>query len=361
MNAPEDWLVRIAELAATLPTSNGHDRDGDEPGLSPLERIRSSVITTDQLKALAPPAWLIDGILQADSLAEIYGKPGAYKSFLVADWALSIAHGLGWQGRSVTASPVLYVIAEGAAGMGARIAAWETHNRGRLVDVAAQPVWWLPLAVRLGSPEWGHAIGSFAAELGARLVIFDTRARCTVGLEENAAKDMGLVVANLDTARQACGACMLLVHHAAALNDRSRGSTVIEGAVDTEISIRVAEGIATVRIEKQKAGTSSTEWRFRPTPIDGSIVLTAVAGDDETITPSGYKMLDALREICIDEPVSFTRWRDTVPHIAKATFARQIRPLLDAGLIAKTGKGRAAAYEPAGRLTEPPPDIPDDF
>jgi hypothetical protein len=170
---------------------------------------------------LPPPKWVIGGLLQADSLAEVYGKPGCGKSFLTAAWAQHVATGPFWQSLSITAMPAVYVLAEGATGMGARVEAWEEHHA---IDLHARR------AVNLGSASWGQAIGEIRRRGRRRLVVFYTRARNTVGVEENSATEMGQVVDNLDTARRICKACMLLVHHANAIGDKSRGSTAIEGA-----------------------------------------------------------------------------------------------------------------------------------
>jgi hypothetical protein len=329
-----------------------HLIDDNPPDVEPdrLELLRRNAITTDQLKALPPPAWIIDGVLQEDSLAELYGKPGSYKSFVTSAWSLHITTGLWWQGREVRPAPVIYVVAEGATGMGARIDAWEQHHADRIEGGTRFPIVWLPLAIQLGSAAWGEAVGEFAAEHGARLVVFDTRARCTVGVEENSAKEMGAVVANLDAARRLCRACILLVHHSNAFGDKSRGSTAIEGAVDTELSIKSTEDIVTLKLEKQKNGPDGTTWEFSREPVGDSIVL--VGGDAparrQEITGHGWAMFDTLKSIYIDEPVSFSRWLDS-GEVTKATFNRQMKLLVDQGIVVKVGKG----YEPNFDAGEP--------
>jgi hypothetical protein len=210
---------------------------------------------------------------------------------------------------------------------------------------------WLPLTVNLGSATWGEAVGEYAAEHGAKVVIFDTRARNTLGLEENSAKDMGLVVANLDTARRTCGACMLLVHHANALGDKSRGSTAVEGAVDTEINVKAVDELVTVELTKQKNGVGGTTWTFRPTPVADSIVLTEVGDTDTYVSAAGWRMLDELRRIHTDDPIPSTRWLES-GDFAKSTFFRQTKILLDHGLITKNGRG----YEPAATADDTPND-----
>jgi hypothetical protein len=341
--------ILIAERQSERQSMNGHKPLDVEAGY--LDKLRIAALTTEQLKAIPKPPWIVEDILQADSLAEIYGKPGTYKSFISSAWSKHVATGVMWSNRTVTPSPVVYIIAEGAHGMGDRMDAWEAHHN---VTQERHPVIWLPLAVALGNPAWGQAVGQYAAENQAGLVVFDTRARNTVGLEENSARDMGLVVAHLDEARAICKACLLLVHHSNAFGDKSRGSTAVEGAVDTELSVKEADGIVTLKLEKQKNAPDGTEWRFRPVPVAGSVVLDEVSsGPADEISPNGWQMLDTLRDIHVDEPVSFTRWFDA-GEVTKATFARQLKVLVARGFVAKTGK----AYSPqegkdAGETNEP--------
>jgi len=68
--------------------------------------------------------WLVEGLIQFGTLAELYGLDKSGKSFLALDWALSSALGIRWLGRSVKPGPVVYVAAEGAAGLQFRIRSW---------------------------------------------------------------------------------------------------------------------------------------------------------------------------------------------------------------------------------------------
>jgi hypothetical protein len=90
--------------------------------------------------------------------------------------------------------------------------------------------------------------------LGPGLVIADTQARVTVGLEENSATDMGIFINAVSALRTATGACVLAVHHTGRSGGDARGSSAIDGAQDTELKV-VADGQplrGQLRVEKQK-------------------------------------------------------------------------------------------------------------
>jgi hypothetical protein len=63
---------------------------------------------------------LIDGLLDRNTLAFMYGPRGEYKSFVALDWALHLAVGNWWQSHAVGESTVLYVAAEGVYGLWSR-------------------------------------------------------------------------------------------------------------------------------------------------------------------------------------------------------------------------------------------------
>ena len=58
---------------------------------TPLERLRAALVTGDQIKELPRTAPLIEGVLDLDSTAVLYGRPGIGKSFIALDWGLSVA------------------------------------------------------------------------------------------------------------------------------------------------------------------------------------------------------------------------------------------------------------------------------
>ncbi len=239
--------------------------------LTRLDELRSALLDSDGLDGIPVPEPLIDGLLFRDSLAWLHGKPGHAKSLLALDWGCCIAAGLGWLGRPVTAGPVLYVIAEGAAGLPARVRAWE--------DQAGQKaaVMFLPVAVQMLGAD-ADAVAALAAELGCALVVIDTQARVTVGAEENSSADMGRLVVAAERIRRAGRACVLFVHHEPRAGDNLRGSTALEGAA-TSIMRVVKDG---PRVEltnsKQKDAPEAEPMTLWVVPRLRSVVIAQDCG-----------------------------------------------------------------------------------
>lgn len=83
----------------------------------------------NRVKEIAKTRWLIEGVLGCGQIGLIYGAPGAYKSFIALDMALSVAAGIDWQGRATDKGGVLYIAAEGGDDVIIRQSAWMTYNQ----------------------------------------------------------------------------------------------------------------------------------------------------------------------------------------------------------------------------------------
>ena len=76
------------------------------------------------------------------------------------------------------------------------------------------------------------------ADEPVRLIVIDTLNRNFGGADENSTKDMTAFVSNLDLLRAEHGATILVIHHSGHTNSgRSRGSSVLYGAVDANMQV----------------------------------------------------------------------------------------------------------------------------
>jgi len=81
-----------------------------------------TLVRAEELK-VSKPEFLIDGLLEADMLAQIFGDPGSCKSFLAIDWACCIATGTDFHGHKVRQGLVVYIAGEGQGGIARRLKA----------------------------------------------------------------------------------------------------------------------------------------------------------------------------------------------------------------------------------------------
>lgn len=193
--------------------------------------LDTEVLSFAQLSQLEPVTPLIDGFLAKGELGELIGEPGTGKTFFALGMGLSIAAGRNWCGHQVPRSAsVLYVLAEGTSDIEVRAKAFcERHEI--TADELSGRFHLYPRPVQITDEGHISEVRAYAAAHSIELVVFDTKARCTVGVEENSATDQGRAIANVETINQECGAAVLLVHHTAKGSDTARGSTAWLGAV----------------------------------------------------------------------------------------------------------------------------------
>lgn len=246
------------------------------------------MLTDDQLDEIPEPEPLIEGWLYRDSLARMWGPSGGGKSFVAVEIACCVSTGRAWHGTPVAKGRVVYVVAEGAAGMKKRRQAWQERQEWP----GSTGVCWLTLPVQVMGPEWDRFVSEIAS-LKPALVIFDTQAKVTVGVDENDNTAMGQVVEQLSNLRVATGACVLLVHHQGAGEaDRARGATAVKGAMETEISIskRPGQSLITVRNPKQKDVAEAPDLTLTMVTTGRSVVLVSAAeasvGADGFVDPA---------------------------------------------------------------------------
>jgi hypothetical protein len=191
-------------------------------------------IGREELDSLPDPDPMIDGILDWGTVTLLSGPSGKGKSFIALDWGLSVASGLPWFGHESIQGSILYVAAEGAHGQKKRIKAWEqahkTDARFRMITVP----------VNLSNEAHVDELVKRVRDGERDLVIIDTLAKCTAGVEENSAKEMGVVLAALYRIRDAIeenGTTVLVVHHTGYDTKRARGSSAIAAGVDNVYDI----------------------------------------------------------------------------------------------------------------------------
>ncbi|MFF7763118.1 AAA family ATPase [Streptomyces griseorubiginosus] len=259
------------------------EKDEEEPGRLDPETMSSEeyfaarvkamlgeFLDTDDLDKIAPLEPLLGDLLQVNTLCRAVGPSGSFKSFVLLDMCGCIGTGTKWHGQYVKQGTVVYLVAEGEQGIRKRVRAWEQQYGMRMDNVR-----FLPRPVQAMSPEWDVLIAALQ-EIGPVLVVVDTQARVTVGIEENSNKEMGQVVDRVDQLRTATGACVVLVHHTGHVGEHGRGASAVKGALQSELNVsrkgdKLSNIVLTVKSGKQKDEDQSDEFQFglKKLAIDG--------------------------------------------------------------------------------------------
>ncbi len=342
-HALDELLAERLDAATPLTRNEAADKAQTER----QEKLFADLMHGDEIGNLPKPRPLIDGILDLDTLAAIYGPSGCGKSFIALDFAATVATGGVWQGVTVDRRSVLYVTAEGAHGMGDRLAAWSSQFK-EAPDL--KNLHWLTQAVSLFDPAWAEALAFVARELGVKLVVIDTLARSMTGGDENSTEDMGVVIANADILKRATGACVLFVHHTGWVEGHARGSSAFKAALDTELEVKANGGSIALKATKQRHREDGQQWHLRLEPREPSAVVVLSTGP--TISDLRGTMrdtLDALAKVDAGAGTSSTEWRKaTGADVPERTFYNHRRDLLALGLAEGISDGKRLRY----RITE---------
>lgn len=306
-----DRTARAERLAAVRADLDA--LDGNAPGeTGAVDRMLAELLDTADLDNIPNLDPLIGDLLFVDTLARMNGPSGHGKSFMALDMAGCVGTGLDWHGRPVRQGTVLYLVAEGSRGVRKRVRAWEQRHGRKMTGVK-----FLPRPVQAASAEW-QTLTEVCRRLRPALVVVDTQARVTVGVEENSATEMGRVVDRLEALRTACGACVLLIHHKGLNGDHGRGSSAVKGAMQTEVTVTKDDKMIKLSVDKQKDSEEIEPLTFRleSVPLDGEAeedgrpVTSAVLVADDTppgaagrgktgdkLSPAEKKLLDAVNAL----------------------------------------------------------------
>lgn len=245
-------------------------------------------LTLDQVEAMPDIEYLIPEVLPKQSLALVFGPPESGKSFLVLDWAASLA----CEGQSV-----LYVATEGQHGQKQRSQAWKQHHNQQIPpDKLLQ----MHEAVNLLDDDRMISLLNDAAILRPSLIVFDTLANmlAIAGCEENSASDMGRFLMACNRLQREIGCTVLLVHHTTKAGQWERGSGALRGACDMIVEVTNADSYVTVSCSKSKDAAPFKDRHYQLMPVADSCVLVetdkVIYRTDRPLTENESKALEVL-------------------------------------------------------------------
>lgn len=211
-------------------------------------------------------AWVVKHVLPADSIGMLFGGTGTFKTFIALDCALHVAHGLNWMGRRTRQGSVVYLAAEGKAGIWPRICAW---HRARRLPWANAPITVMPVSVDLRAEAWRVVESVQAKGVGEpAMVVIDTLSQTFTG-EENAAPEVAAYFREIGQRLRDLWHCaVLIIHHTGhTATERPRGSSAMMANLDFAMGAfrDDKEMLATVTCGKQKDGDRFQDATFAVT------------------------------------------------------------------------------------------------
>lgn len=212
-------------------------------------RVPITIMDREALRLMPRSEPLIAGWLGRAQTARLYGPPGSGKSFAAIDMAACVALGRPWNGYAVQAGEVVYFAVEDAEGVALRLKAWEVHYEvEHRVHVVSTPVQMNVATVRRVL----EALRAYFGDRPVALIVIDTQAMVTLGMDENSVQDMGVFIEAVKLLASQTGASVLTVHHSGVKGGRARGSSSVRGAMDVEIEAAMVGSTCTLSSTKQK-------------------------------------------------------------------------------------------------------------
>lgn len=232
------------------------------PGKFPLTKIGELAFDPNG-------AWLVDGLFPRRGVGVLFGQSGSLKSFAVLHLCTAVALGRPWAGRDTEPGAVVYIAAEGKAGLAKRFSGLrKQHDLPREISISV-----ISVAPNLGTGSDDARALQTAIEDAAiwpALIVVDTLSQSLGAADENGA-GMQVFLQNMTAIAEKLNCLALAVHHSGwGEGQRGRGGSTQFGNSDVYVRCEREKGemFATLTFEKIKEG------------IAGQIVTVTVAEID---------------------------------------------------------------------------------
>jgi len=269
----------------------------EQLGMTHATRQPSKVVLSiEDLNALPPLTYLIQGEIPERALVVLYGESGVGKSFVALDYALQIANqGIG----------VMYVPTEGLRGYQKRVQAWTIHHKKK----APKRLSFYAGNINLFDRSSIDAAVDVLNAYGAKFIVIDTLAMSMIGADENSARDMAIALSASRRMIDGLSATVMLVHHSGKASHWERGSSALRGNADVMVRVSSADDVLVLECTKSKDFEPFPRryMSLQPVTVNGeplSLVATpidAVQGARKTLTRVQTTVLETLTlETCAD-------------------------------------------------------------
>lgn len=291
-----------------------------------------------ELDDLPPAEWLIDQAIPRHSIVGAIGAKGHMKTFAVLDIALHVATGLPWHGRVVKPGAVVYIYAEGPFGAKARVDAWCDRYSTREYPFVRRelPIWFLPRRLTMNS---ATSVAALTAQIRRRIptspvmIVVDTLNQNLEGDEDG--KGMTGFVAGCARLRDTFAATVIAVHHTPlGAEDRGRGHTAFDGALDTRLLISRDASRVTVECSHQRNGEDGWTVAYQAVDSAGSLALEPSGPNGGKLEGQRRQLLEVVHQ---QGPLKFKPWH-TETGLGGSSFKKARKWLADKGYVAQDGK-----------------------
>ncbi len=230
-------------------------------------------LTDDEIAALEPPRFAVDGWLPRGYFSVLYGAPGVMKTFVIVDILRHVRAGMTWHSHATERGAVLLYEGEGLAQIQARIAAWDE----RYPEADLAPGWSFERFVDITQPEGVAAmvrtVRGYEARKGTQvsLIAIDPLVEFMTGDENGEGTQQAS--RGLRALAQYLGIAVLVGHHSNALGERARGTDHLKMRAGAHIRVERTDDGAVALVQEKQKNAAPQAIVLHPTPFGTSLVL----------------------------------------------------------------------------------------
>jgi hypothetical protein len=300
-NDPADWDGDPAEYARLLDEAEAQAEPANDSEPEPKAEAANDsagtlpahyVAAVDVDQSQWSRTWIVNKLLDAGRLYEIFGKWKSGKSLIGLDLAAHLSLGLTWSGRAVMPCVAIYIAGEAVEETQARLAAWRIRKR----ISGPMPFYIRKKPTGIGNVGLAEDLATEVKRIAALhpdlhpVVIVDTLAR-NLGPElKEDGEGMGAFGNNLqDIVIGETGCTAFVIHHSGhADEDRSRGGSQWHAVVDGSLKVAKApDGIVTLDAGVMRSGAGGDRFAWK-------IEVQQLPGTDNFGAPIEFPVLYAL-------------------------------------------------------------------
>ncbi|USD32049.1 MULTISPECIES: AAA family ATPase [Vibrio] len=219
--------------------------------------------TSDMLADNASyPDYLIDGLIERETIGLCYGKSGVKKTFLMLELAHCVATGRSFFGKRVKqAGKVLYIAGEGKHGLGRRLKALSLKHG------PTEKIFVIPNSEVMNNA-YAEKIALLVQKADIRLIIYDTFNQLFPHVNNNDSGETSKAIHLIRKISELGGCTSIIIHHTGKNASKSaEGSHTFESNVDFRLRLERSSDYIQVLNDKQKDGELAKPFIFDVEPI----------------------------------------------------------------------------------------------
>jgi AAA domain/Bifunctional DNA primase/polymerase, N-terminal len=205
------------------------------------------------LRDIPRPQWLLYDVLPSKGIVFLYGPPKDGKTYVAVGMASTVAtEDMAWMGRATRHGHVVYIAGEDIDDVALRFRGFA--DKHSLQDIPNLHIFPCPLALATDTHQLMRSLKHHYGDIDIALIIIDTLAICTLGIDESSKKDFDAVITSVEALWRTYDCCVTAIHHEGK-NGEMRGTSNMEAIAMAKIRVQqVDEQVVIKSVLKRRGG-----------------------------------------------------------------------------------------------------------